>query len=117
MATSRRKNQRKPRPADEERQILLDQLKDTASAVGVEVREERLSRGAGYSVRSGPCRIDGREVLFLDSASTLDERINTVVDFLSSRDLDGIWLEPRLRRLIKGPEDGVQEAADGGESA
>ncbi|RMD84036.1 MAG: hypothetical protein D6815_05085 [Candidatus Dadabacteria bacterium] len=113
MARARKKNRPRRAAASQEQQLLLDQLKDVAAAIGVEVREERLARGLGYTVRSGPCRINGREVLFLDSTAPIDERINVIVEFLSERDLDGIWLEPRLRRLLKGTDDPGQVAGTG----
>ncbi len=111
MRSSDKKGRRKKHEATDEQRILLDQLKETAIAVGIEVREEKLSRGAGYNVRSGPCRVGDREVVFLDSGSTASERIDVLVEVLADCDLEGVWLEPRLRRLIQG-EQGPTESAD-----
>jgi hypothetical protein len=98
----RKKPSRQPLGSEKQLQILA-QLKELATRVGSEVREEKLIRGAGYSVHSGPCRIDGREVVLLDSTSAAGERIDVLVEFLSSQNLDEIYIEPHLRELILGP--------------
>ena len=81
---------------------LLERLKEIASASGLDVREERLHREAGYSVRSGICRVSDQEVLLLDKNTTNAERIEAICSLLSARDLDGVFIEPDLRRAIGG---------------
>lgn len=81
---------------------LLERLKEIASASGLDVREERLLREAGYSVRSGVCRVDDQEVLLLDKNATPAERIEAVCGVLQVRDLDAVFIEPELRRAIGG---------------
>jgi hypothetical protein len=86
--------------ADEKKRLLLDQLKEIAAAVGVEVREERLVREVGYAVHSGVCRIGGRDVVLLDSGAELGELVEAMLDFLAGRDLDAVYIEPQLREMI-----------------
>ncbi|HEY2776050.1 MAG TPA: hypothetical protein VGK20_18560 [Candidatus Binatia bacterium] len=86
----------------EEPSPLLERLKEIAAASGLEVREERLLREVGYSVRSGVCRLDDREVLLLDRNATPADRIEVLCSVLSSRDLDAVFIEPELRRTIGG---------------
>jgi len=86
----------------EEPSPLLERLKEIASACGLDVREERLLREAGYSVRSGVCRVDDQEVLLLDKNATPAERIEAVCGVLQARDLDSVFIEPELRRAIGG---------------
>ena len=87
---------------DEKKRLLLDQLEEVASGIGIEVREERLVREVGYTVHSGPCRVKGRDVVLLDSNADLSELIDAMLDFLASRDLDGVYIEPQLREMITG---------------
>lgn len=86
----------------EEKSPLLDRLKEIATASGLEVREERLLREAGYSVRSGVCRLSDQELLLLDKNTTAAERIEVLCSLLSGRDLDAVFIEPELRRTIGG---------------
>jgi hypothetical protein len=96
------KRSRKTARVVEEKSPLLDRLKEIATASGLEVREERLLREAGYSVRSGVCRVDAQEVLLLDKNTTPAERIEVLCSLLSGRDLDSVFIEPDLRRTIGG---------------
>jgi len=88
------------RKVDERQRILLDQLKELASGIGADVREERLVREVGYSVRSGPCLLNGQEVVLLDTNAELSDRIEAMLDYLAERDLDRLYIEPELRELI-----------------
>jgi hypothetical protein len=100
MAKRARKNSN--HEADERQRILLDQLKELAGHIGTEVREEKLVREVGYTVHSGQCRVDGKDVVLLDTNTALAERIDALLDFLAGRDLDAIYIEPELRELITG---------------
>jgi hypothetical protein len=94
---------------EEAASLLLQRLKDLVERVGVTVREERLVREVGYHVRSGACRLHGQDVLLLDSAASAAERIEALLDFLSRRDLGDVYVEPELRRMVRGG-DGDDEA-------
>lgn len=96
------KRARKTARPVEEPSPLLERLKEIATASGLEVREERLLREAGYSVRSGVCRVSDQEVLLLDRNATSAERIEVLCSLLSERDLDTVFIEPELRRTIGG---------------
>lgn len=119
------KRARKSARPVEEPSPLLQRLKEIATASGLEVREERLLREVGYSVRSGVCRVSDQEVLLLDRNATAAERIDVLCGLLSQRDLDSVFIEPELRRTIGGravlPGEGEVlipgEAAGEGEAA
>jgi|GEM_PF-1284908 len=116
---SAKRNRAKSRTPDRrtEKQLeLLSRLKHLAEATGLEVREERLMREAGYSVHSGVCRVKGREVLILDRNLAPGERIEAAVAILADRDLDSMYIEPAMREFLNGgrPPADVSEA-DGGE--
>jgi hypothetical protein len=93
---------RRPEKHVEVANPLLERLKEIASASGLEVREERLYREVGYSVRSGLCRVGEQEVLLLDKNAAADDRVEVLCSVLSERDLDSVFIEPELRRQIGG---------------
>ena len=98
---------------DEKKRLLLDQLEEVASAIGIEVREERLMREVGYTVHSGPVRLNGKDVVLLDSNADLGELIEAMLDFLCARDLDGVYIEPQLREMITGRAAKESRGAEG----
>jgi hypothetical protein len=99
--------------ADEKRRLLLDQLKEIAAGIGIDVREERLVREVGYAVHSGPCRVNGKDVVLLDSGADLTELIDAMLDYLGGRDLDGVYIEPQVRELISRRASKESRSAEG----
>lgn len=96
----KRKRSRATSKADDDKLVLLSQLKELAERVGVEVREEKLVREVGYSVRSGLCKLNGKMVVLLDTNTSVNDRIEVMREFLSAQNTDEIYIEPELRRLI-----------------
>ena len=97
---------------------VLEELKAAAEKLGLRVREERLLREVGYRVRSGRCRLQDDELLFIDRALPVTAQIDVLVDELASRSLDDIYLSPAARALveraaIKEPRDDGREAHGG----
>jgi hypothetical protein len=101
------------RKGDEKKRLLLDQLKEIAAATGIEVREERLVREVGYAVHSGPCRLHGRDVVLLDSGAELTELVDAMLDYLAGRDLDGVYIEPKVREMISQRAPKESRSAEG----
>ena len=56
-------------------ELLLQELIGKARELKIEVRAEKLMREVGYHVRSGRCRLRGREVLLLDRDSPLRDQV------------------------------------------
>lgn len=79
---------------------LIAELENAVEAVGIKVRRERLMREVGYHVRSGLCRVEGDEVLFLDHDLSPDDEIELLAVVLSERDLDAVEMSPEARRLL-----------------
>jgi hypothetical protein len=99
--------------ADEKKRLLLDQLKEIAAAIGIEIREERLVREVGYAVHSGPCRLHGRDVVLLDSGAEVAELIDAMLDYLAGRDLDAVYIEPQVRDMISRRAPKESRSAEG----
>ena len=89
-------------------QAVLDELKQLAEQLGIEVREERLLREVGYRVRSGSCRVHEKNLILLDRGLPLEAQIEILVGELAERPLDRVYLSPAARRLL---ESAAPEAA------
>ena len=85
LKVGKRRKAKPSRGSDQQLQLLA-QLKELAGQTGIEVREERLHREIGYTVRGGRCVLDGTEVLLLDSSASAADCIEVLLDFLSQRD-------------------------------
>ena len=81
--------------------LLLEELKNAATQLGFEVREERLLREVGYRVRSGSCRIGEAQLILIDRDLPVSAQIDILVDELAGRPLDTIYLSPLARRLLE----------------
>jgi hypothetical protein len=58
----------------------LNELIEAAKALNIEVRTEKLLREVGYRVRSGRCRLNGKELILVDREAPISDQI----DFLST---------------------------------
>jgi len=79
---------------------LIAELENAVETVGVRVRRERLMREVGYHARSGLCRVEGEEILFVDHDLTPDDEIELLALTLSGRDLGSVEMSPEARRLL-----------------
>ena len=81
-------------------EAVLEELKQLAERVGLEVREEKLLREVGYQVRSGTCRVRDQNLVLIDRELPLASRIELLIEVLSVRDLGSVYVSPELRRLL-----------------
>jgi hypothetical protein len=80
-----------------ENQRLMSELLDLAERMGLAVRHDNLG-GAG----SGLCQIRGRQVLFLDQDSDVDDQISALAKALADQpDLDRHFILPQIRQLLE----------------
>lgn len=89
-------------------EALLEQLKEVAQRIGLQVREEKLLREVGYRVRSGVCRLHDRNIVLLDREQPVAHRLDVLAEVVASRDLGGVFVSPELRRFL-GQEDAAEE--------
>ena len=85
---------------------ILEELKELATRVGLEVREEKLLREIGYQVRSGACRVRDRDLVLLDRDLSPAARMEVLLDEIGRRDLGDVYVSPELRRIL-GKEERV----------
>jgi hypothetical protein len=74
-------------------------LQELAEKAGISIRYESLT-GSKYSVRSGLCRIKGKNIYIMDTSQDLSERIAALAKCLASVDLEGIYVVPAVRELL-----------------
>jgi hypothetical protein len=91
----------KPGRSAGEQLALLEELKNAATRLGFEVREEKLLREVGYRVRSGSCRVHETHVILLDRGLPPSAQIDILVEELAGRPLDDVYLSPAARRLLE----------------
>jgi hypothetical protein len=56
--------------------LRLQELIDAARKMNIEVRTEKFLREIGYRVRSGQCRVNGRELILIDRDAAISEQIH-----------------------------------------
>lgn len=81
-------------------EALCEELKELATRLGVEVREEPLLREVGYHVHSGSCRVHDRRLIIMERGLSASERIDVLVQGLVGQDFETHYLSPALRQLI-----------------
>ncbi len=83
--------------------ITLDELKEVAERLGIEVRLEPLKvEGSLYS--GGYCRVRGKPVVILNKKAGKGEQMKVLVEALKRHDLSGMYLKPAMRKFL-GLED------------
>ena len=102
--------------ADRRVEAFVAELGDHAESVGIQVRREKLLREVGYHARSGFCRVEGKPVLFLDSESPGESRVELLLDVLSERDLSDAEVSDDARELLdkarrRTPDAAAREAS------
>lgn len=95
-----RKLTKKPVKIDPREEGLLDELKKLAGQLGIQVRQEKLLRDAGYRVRSGSCRLHEANVILLDRALPTAAQIDVLVEELNGKPFDDVYVSPDVRQLF-----------------
>lgn len=83
MARVRKKTVQEKRDEQELRSLVR-----IFAARGVTVRQENLSRGSSFRVKSGNCVFAGKDVIFLDRRLPLSQQISLLTDVLLEAQLE-----------------------------
>ncbi len=81
---------------------IYQHLIDLAEKIGIEVSAENL-KASGFPVKSGMCKIKGKDRIVLDKRKSTDEKIDVLVDCLRQFPLDNIYVIPVIRDLLAPP--------------
>ena len=80
---------------------MLRQLEQLAEKLGVEVRYERLGgEEEELSLKSGSCRLKGRELIIVDRTLGPEGRCRVLAEELRRFDLSKVFVTPAVRVLI-----------------
>ena len=74
-------------------------MKEAASKLGVEVREKNL-HVPGIRVKSGFCKVRGKQLFILDKKKTLREKVALVAGCISGLDYLGLDLPEEVKIII-----------------
>jgi len=78
---------------------LLQHLENIATQLAIEVRYESLS-DEEFSVHSGGCRLQGRNLIIVDIRFSTVERAQILARELSRYNLEDLYILPRVREYI-----------------
>jgi hypothetical protein len=75
---------------------LYQALKELAEKMGVDVAEQNF-RVTGVPVKSGYCKVKGRELFLIDKHKTLHRKIDILSAFLGGMATEDVYLVPAIR--------------------
>ena len=78
---------------------IYQHLVDLAEKLGIDVSVQNL-KISGFPVKSGVCRIKGKNRIVLDKHMSKDDQIDVLVDCLRTFSLDDIYIVPAIRDLL-----------------
>jgi len=83
-----------------EKEAILSELIQLAENQKIQVRTEKLLREAGYRVRSGRCRVNGRDFIIVDRDQPVTERIDFLLHQLVTDRINPEEISDSLKRLL-----------------
>lgn len=106
MVWRQKRNKKSAQQREDDR--FLRNLVKIFTGRGVSVRQENLSRGHSFRVKSGACKVEGQDVIFLDRRLPSSQQATVLTDFLvdahvalSDEELD--LVPPTVRPLFETP--------------
>ncbi len=81
---------------------IFDELITIAKEAGITVKKEKGNFHGGY------CVINGREMIILNRASTLETMASLVARSLSERSVDNVYIKPVIRDFIENEKNPAQ---------
>ena len=87
-----------------DQRLIQTGLEEVAERLGMTIRYERLGDD-DFEVKSGRCRLKGRNMLLIERRLDLKERIEVLRRELRPMNLSGIYIKPFLRAVIEEAEE------------
>jgi hypothetical protein len=78
---------------------LYRELKDLAEKLGIVVSEQNF-RPTGIRVRSGYCKVQGKDHCIIDKHLRLNQKIEFLAECLNTLPMDSIYIVPAVRELL-----------------
>jgi hypothetical protein len=86
-----------------EPELVYQHLENLAEQVGISIRYDVLC-DPEVGATSGLCKLQGRHLYIMDKSAGLSERIRLLSQCLSRMELDGLYVVPAIRILLKEAE-------------
>ncbi len=78
---------------------IYQELKDLAEKLGIAVSEQNL-RKSGISVKSGLCKVKGKQIFVMDKHKSIYKKNVILTSFLKELPHENIYVVPAVRDLI-----------------
>ena len=82
---------------------IYQELKDLAEKLNITVSEQNL-RKTGLNVKSGLCKIKGKQIFIIDKHKSIHKKNKILVSLLKELPHENIYIIPAVRELISEPE-------------
>jgi hypothetical protein len=86
---------------------IYQELKDLTEKLGITVSEQNL-RKTGISVKSGICKVKGKQIFIIDKHKSIYKKNVILASFLKTLSHEVIYVVPAIRDLISKTEDIVK---------
>ena len=78
---------------------IYQELKDLVEKLGINVSEQNL-RKTGISVKSGICKVKGKQIFIIDKHKSIHKKNVILTSFLKEMPHEDIYVVPAIRELI-----------------
>ena len=78
---------------------IYQELKDLVEKLGINVSEQNL-RKTGISVKSGICKVKGKQIFIIDKHKSIHKKNVILTSFLKEMPHEDIYVVPAVRELI-----------------
>ena len=79
---------------------IYQELKDLAEKLGINVSEQNL-RTAGIAVKSGLCKVKGRNMFIMDKHKSIRKKIKILASHLAEIPHENVFIVPAIRELLE----------------
>ena len=80
---------------------IYQELKDLAEKLAVTVSEQNL-RTAGIKVKSGLCRVKGKDLFIMDKHHSIHKKIRILAAQLAGMPHEDVYVMPAVREILDG---------------
>jgi flagellar hook-associated protein FlgK len=78
---------------------LYQHLKELSDKLGITVQEQSFKQ-VSLPVKSGYCRVKGKDMFIMDKNISLAKKNSTLAKFLSTQPHENIFIPPAVRELL-----------------
>ena len=78
---------------------LFQELLNIIEKLNVTVKEQNL-RKSGINIKSGVCKIKGKDFFILDKNLTINKKIEILAEFINKNEYDDIYIIPAVRDYL-----------------